>query len=117
MLRITLGLFWIATGAITLHPLVHAIAFDQLYAAGIPPKIAHLFVTTGAMADIALGLPFLVGWRTRLIGLLQLAMMIFYIAFACALLPHLLLDPFGPILKIIPIAMATLVVIAWAEPR
>lgn len=117
LLRLTLGLFWVATGVITLLPIPRAHAANALVAAGVTEPFAGALVTLGAVADFMLGLPFLIGWRLRSIGALQLALMVFYIAFLTVFMPVMWLDPFGSVLKIFPVIAATLVVMAAAEQR
>ncbi len=112
-----LGLFWVATGVISLLPSVNAVAASFVSVTGLGEAASHMLVTAGAFADITLGLPFLIGWRVRLFGALQIALSLAYLAVLSFWLPALWLDPFGPMLKVVPVIFATLIVMAWAEPR
>lgn len=116
-LRIVLGLFWVTTGAISLLPSVNAVAANFVSAIGFDEVTSRTLVTAGAFADILFGLPFLVGWRVRLFGTLQIALSLAYLVILSIFLPLLWLDPFGPLLKVVPVICATLIVMAWAEPR
>jgi len=116
-LRIVLGLFWITTGAISFMPSVNAAAASFVGATGLDDEASRMLVTAGAFADILLGLPFLAGWRVRLFGILQIALSLSYLVVLSVFLPLLWFDPFGPLLKVVPIIFATLIVMAWAEPR
>lgn len=117
LLRVTLGLFWVATGVVTLLPDPRAQAAKSLIDAGLAAPLAMTLVISGAAADFILGLPFLVGWRIRAVGTLQLALMGFYVVFLTLFMPMMWLDPFGSVLKIFPIFAATLIVMAVAEER
>ena len=117
LLRIVLGLFWVATGIVSLLPSVNAVAASFVSVTGLGEASSRVLVTAGALADIGLGLPFLVGWRVRLFGSLQIALSVTYLAVLSFWLPALWLDPFGPLLKVVPVVFATLIVMAWAEPR
>lgn len=117
LLRVMLGLFWVTTGVISLLPSVNAVAASFVSVTGLGEAASHMLVTAGAFADIALGLPFLIGWRVRLFGALQIALSLAYLAVLSFWLPALWLDPFGPMLKVVPVIFATLIVMAWAEPR
>lgn len=116
-LRVVLGLFWIGSGVITLIPAAWTAAVGHLTSGGLSLQLAQTLTFLGALADIALGLPFLIGWKLRLFGSLQLLMMGFYVAFLTAFSPFMWLDPFGAVMKIFPVFAATLIVMAWAEPR
>ena len=116
-LRIVLALFWIGSGVITLVPATWTAAVGHLTNSGLSLKLAQTLTFSGALADIALGLPFLVGWKVRLFGTLQLMLMGFYVAFLTLFSPFMWLDPFGAVMKIFPAFAATLIVMAWAEPR
>ncbi|MDZ4381414.1 MAG: SDR family oxidoreductase [Parvibaculum sp.] len=116
-LRVVLGLFWVTTGVISLMPSVNAAAASFVGATGLDDEASRMLVTAGAFADILLGLPFLIGWRVRLFGTLQIALSLSYLVVLGIFLPLLWFDPFGPLLKVVPIIFATLIVMAWAEPR
>jgi len=53
----------------------------------------------------------------RLIGGLQLLVIAAYVSVLTLALPELWIDPFGPLLKVLPIAVATLVMIALETER
>ena len=117
LLRIAIGLFWVTTGIISLLPSVNLVAAGFVGATGLGEQASRLLVTAGGVADIALGLPFLAGWRVRLFGSLQIALTLTYLAVLSLWLPAMWLDPFGPLLKAVPLIFATLAVMAWAERR
>lgn len=112
VLRISLALMWIATGILSfgLYPLASSYTLmEQIGLTGTPAGIA-LF---GAAAlDTLLGLLLLIRWQPRLIGAAQLATMATFTLLALGLPAEYWLHPFAPLLKNLPIAAATLVMMA-----
>lgn len=117
VMQLSLALFWIASGVIALLPGPHAMATNVLTGAGFDASTAGVLVTGGAIADLLAGVLMLNARWTRLAGVMQLALIASYLGLGTWLTPHLWLDPLGPIVKVIPIAAATLAVMAMAEER
>jgi uncharacterized protein YbjT (DUF2867 family) len=116
LLRIVLALFWIMTGVIAvLISSGQSAAF--LSRAGIAPSLVPFALWGGALTDMALGALLLVRWRVRLIGGLQLLVTAAYVLVFTLALPELWTDPFGPLLKALPLAAATLIMIVIEEER
>ncbi len=92
-------------------------ATNVLTGAGFDAGTAGVLVTGGAIADLLAGVLMLNARWTRLAGVMQLALIASYLGLGTWLTPHLWLDPLGPIVKVIPIAAATLAVMAMAEER
>ncbi len=115
VLRISLALMWIATGILSfgLYPLSKSYTLmEQIGLTGTPADIA-LF---GAAAlDTLLGLLLLIQWRPRLIGAAQLATMAAFTLLALGLPAEYWLHPFAPLLKNLPIAVATLVMMVLED--
>jgi uncharacterized protein YbjT (DUF2867 family) len=111
-----LALFWIASGIIALGP-----GWDEAVAlmrgAGAGTGLAGLAVAAGAALDMALGFGVLVRRASRVALLGMLAVSCAYAATALVAAPHLLLDPFGRILKIFPIMLTNLFAIAILDDR
>ena len=112
---IVLPLFWIATGAISLGP-------------GFPAGLEHMLQTgagaasgpmviAGAIADILVGIG--IGWRrtTRAWLWAAIGVSLFYLVVASATVPHLWIDPLGPLLKVFPILALHFVALAILEER
>jgi uncharacterized protein YbjT (DUF2867 family) len=116
LLRIVLGMFWLGSGVIAV--LVSRGQSDALLSrAGITPSLAPLALWGGALIDMALGALLLARWRVRLVGGLQLLVIAFYLAALTLALPSLWTGPLGPLLKTLPLVVATLVMIAVEEER
>ena len=112
---VILPLFWIATGIISLGP---------GYAAGVDPMrnggaggLSGLCVVAGGFADILIGLAIALRQTARLGLYAALAITLFYLLAATALLPELWLDPLGRLLKALLIMVLHLVAIAVLEDR
>lgn len=112
-----LALFWIATGLITLLPGPRTAAIAMASAAGLNGAMAGFAVIGGAIADIVAGALMLNARWTRPAGLLQLGLIGLYLVIGTWLTPSLWADPLGPLMKIVPIAVLTLAVMALAEER
>ncbi|WP_135211496.1 SDR family oxidoreductase [Vitreimonas flagellata] len=114
MLVLTLSAFWIASGAI---------GFFQRDAAArvldgvLAPEQAMLFVLSGAVADLAIGMGLLLRPFTRIAALGAIAVSIAYLIGATLLAPHLWADPLGPLVKIFPGMALALAVAALTSER
>jgi len=116
-LHVALALFWILSGVIALVPGTTQLAGTILQAAGLDAAIAQPLVWIGAVVDIVAGVLFLVPGWVRRAGVLQLAISTVYLVGLSSVAPELWLDPFGALLKIVPLMAATLVVMAYQEKR
>jgi len=112
----TLALFWILTGTVTLGP-GRAAAADHLMTAGIPSALVGATVIFGGIFDVALGILLLVRRFTRAALLVMLAVTPLYLLIGTLLAPQLWLDPLGPYLKIVPVLLATVFVLAILDER
>ncbi|MDH3967693.1 MAG: NAD(P)H-binding protein [Rhodospirillales bacterium] len=116
LLRTVLAVFWIATGMIAvLASSGQSEAF--LSRAGVAPSLVPFALWGGALTDMALGALLLIRWRVRLIGGLQLLVTAVYLGALTVAWPALWADPLGPLLKTLPLVLATLVMIAIEEER
>ena len=111
-LRIALGLLWLFSGIVSLglYPLAHSYAL--LAEVGITGPGAPLALYAAALLDILLGIATLVRYRIRLVGQLQIALMLAYSLLISIGPAELWLHPFGPVTKNIPLIVATLIMIA-----
>ena len=66
---------------------------------------------------MVLGLTLLVRYRVRLVGGLQIAITIPYMAMLTLGLPELWFDPLGPMSKLVPLLVATAVMMAIEDDR
>ncbi len=110
-----LALFWLASGLIGAWRFPAAMAL--LTERGMAPSLAAACVAGGIMVDLALGL--LVVWQRwmRAAALGMVAVSAAYLAGATLAAPDLWLDPLGPLLKVVPAALAALAAAAIADER
>ena len=115
VLRLTLALYWMLTGAaVAIAP---EPARDWLGAAGFAPGLVGPMLWATAAVDILLGALLLVRWRVALVGSAQILVSVGYLLVISATLPALWLDPLGPLLKVVPIIVATLAMMAIEADR
>lgn len=111
---ITLSLFWLATGLISLGP-GWAGAVAILREGGYGP-LAPAINAGGAVMDIVLGLALLVRPWTARVALLMILATLGYLIAGTLSLPHYWLDPLGPWLKVLPM-MALCLFVAATDAR
>jgi uncharacterized protein YbjT (DUF2867 family) len=114
-LRISLALLWIATGLVSLglYPVESSLVLLAEVGLGGAPAPVALY--GAALWDLALGVALLARYRPVLVGALQLATMIAFTLIITAFLPETWLHPFGPVTKNVPLALATLVMMALED--
>jgi hypothetical protein len=111
-----LALFWLLTGLISLGP-GRASAESQLAASGFPAGAVPATVVLGALFDIVLGLLVTVRRFAKPVLALMLVVTPIYLLIGTVLAPGLWLDPLGPLLKIVPMLVATLMTLAIMDER
>lgn len=116
LLRLSLVILWLGSGAISLLPPYSKYEF-LLTQLGLKGDLQIIAFFSVALLDVVLGLALLLNWRTRLIATLQFFLIFIYTVVFSFLMPMLWVAPFGPLLKNIPLMVATLVMIAIAEDR
>lgn len=116
LLRMALAILWIGSGVISLIP-SHALALQWFNKMGFSSGVAQIGLYSTAILDIGLGLLLLLNWWTKTVVLLQFSVIIIYTFIASIFFPGLWLQPFAPLLKNIPILVATLIMFAIAEDR
>ncbi len=117
LLQVTLALFWVLTGTLTLMPESFASATSLVSGAGFDAAFARALVRTASIADIFAGALFLLPRWVRRAGVAQLILSTVYLIGLSVLAPELWTDHFGPLLKVVPMMAATIVVMAFQENR
>lgn len=116
-LRLSLAFVWLWTAFVSagVYPLAGSL---QLIAPlGLPPWAGLTLILGGAGLDLILGVLLLIGWRIPWVGAAQLLLMAGYTGLVTLFLPDLWLHPLGPISKNLPVAAATLVMMALETDR
>jgi uncharacterized protein YbjT (DUF2867 family) len=110
------GLFWIATGLISLGP-GFEYGMSLLREGGLPERFGVATLMAGALADIAIGCAILYRPLSRYGLWAALIISLVYVVVGTSLVPRLWSDPLGPMLKIWPVLMLNLVALAIREDR
>lgn len=115
LLRITLGLMWIWTALVSagLYPIDKSMAL--LDAVGLNDTLALTALVTATLLDLLLGLALLMQRHVKAAAWLQITAMATYSLIIAWALPDYWLHPFGPLIKNLPLIVATLMLIAMEE--
>lgn len=115
LLRSTLALLWIGSGlAGFLHPLEASVAL--LGAAGVPAAPAAFLVYGASGVDMVLGALVMTRF-VRIAVVLMLVSVVAYTLFIGIALPTFWLEPFGALLKNLPLIPALLMLLVLADRR
>jgi uncharacterized protein YbjT (DUF2867 family) len=113
---IALALYWVASGVIALGP-GRAAALAQLNQAGLSELAAGVILLGSALLDVALGLLLAVRTFARAALQLMLAVTAVYMIAGTMLAPALWIDPLGPLMKLVPVLLATVLTLAIMDER
>lgn len=113
LLRLTLATLWLASGLLGLATPAASFAPGLPLPEGIATALARGF----GFADLAIGLALLRNWRPRPVALAQIAIVAGYTVGISLLAPALWLDPYGGLLKNLPILALLLIHLALVEER
>ena len=116
LVRLALVVLWLFSGLLGFAAL-RSFALPLLDDAGLPLLLAMAVALGFPMLDIVIAGMLSLNWRPRGVGLLQLAIVGFYTVTLSIVDPALWLDPFGPLLKNLPILVLVLVQMILAEER
>jgi uncharacterized protein YbjT (DUF2867 family) len=116
LLRACLGLLWVFSGLVGfLTPLTEGHA--MLGQAGVSAGVATALVYGACTLDVAIGSAVLARVAVRLMGVFMLLLLVGYTFFLGTVQPALWLEPFGALVKNIPLVPAVLVMLALEEQR
>lgn len=114
LVRLTLAVMWLASAALGLFLPLTAFAAQV---AALPDWLALALARGGGLADLALGLLLLRNIAPRPVALAQLLVVGGYTLGLTLIAPGLWLDPFGGLLKNLPVLALILVHLALVEER
>lgn len=116
LLRIALGLLWVLSGVVGfLTPFTEARAL--VMQAGAGAGFATAMVYGACTLDVLIGAAVLTRRAVRLVGALMLMLLLGYTVFLGMVHPALWLEPFGALIKNIPLIPAVLVMLVLEERR
>jgi uncharacterized protein YbjT (DUF2867 family) len=110
------ALFWIVTGLISVGP-GRERGVQLVMEGGTSEAVALLATLSGGMADIVIGIAIAVRRTARLGLFAALGISIVYLILGTILVPHLWIDPLGPMFKIAPVMVFNLVALAILDDR
>jgi uncharacterized protein YbjT (DUF2867 family) len=116
LLRLAVATMWLFAGIVALGPYPVQDSLALLRSAGISAELAPLLLFGSAALDILLGVLTLLPRRPRGLWSAQIALVLVYTLIISISLPHLWLEPFGPVAKNIPI-LALLILLHQLEER
>lgn len=115
-MRVSVALLWVASGLLGL--LLPVQSMDAVTHAGpVPAALALILARVSGAADLVLGVLCVIRWRPRLVLVLMFAMLAGYTLVIGLLWPYTWLDPFGGLLKNLPLLATLLVLLATEEGR
>lgn len=115
LLRAVLAIVWLVSGLVSAFAYPHAASLALLARVGLHGGVAELALYGACLLDAVLGLATLL-WPGRRLWRIQIALVLFYSAVIALALPEFLREPFGPLLKNLPI-LALLIVLLNEESR
>jgi hypothetical protein len=113
-LRLSIAFIWLATGLIS--ALVSSeLGFELLREVGVTGPLADVALYGTSAFEALIGLATAAGWKVRLMGMIQIVLILGFTAILTARLPEFWLHPFGPLTKNVPLLAATLVMMALED--
>jgi uncharacterized protein YbjT (DUF2867 family) len=116
LLRCSLGLLWFVSGVVGFVT-PFTVGRDVLAQMGVGDALAAVLIYGTSAADVAVGGALMAGYVTRLVGLLTLVLLIGFTVFLGVAAPALWLEPFGALIKNIPLIPAVLVMLVLEDSR
>ncbi|QEE44192.1 SDR family oxidoreductase [Rhizobium sp. WL3] len=114
LMILTLSLFWIFSGLV---PLLDPVTTSLRFGASMPAAVALPVTILTSLLDITLGLAIIVQPWAKKAMLGMIAVSLAYLAGGTVIEPTLWLDPLGPLVKVLPSILLTLVILAVLEER
>ena len=115
LLIFSIALLWIISGAASL--LNYKQSLHLLTQAHLQGFSAATIIVSASVLDIVLGLATLIRFHIKLIGSIQIVLIVIYTCILSFTIPTLWLDPFASIAKNIPLLCATLIMIILQDIR
>jgi hypothetical protein len=111
-----LVLFWIGTGIVSLGP-GYDVGAGLMREGGIEGPLQVLAIVGGGLLDIIIGLGIAFRRTTKWALIASLVISVVYFIIGTIIVPRLWIDPLGPMMKIWPIFVFTLVALAIHDDR
>jgi hypothetical protein len=115
LIRLALAVLWLASAALGLA--LAPEAFLPRLASGVAEGTMVLLARLGGLADLAIGLALVRNWQPGVVAKAQIGLVLAYTAGLTLMAPALWMDPFGGLLKNLPILALMAVHLALIEER
>lgn len=117
LLQVAIAFLWLFTGICSLFLYPKSASYNLLAQVGVIAFWQPILFYGASILDLLLGLGMLFSFQLKKICTLQIFLILIYSAIITWKLPNLWLEPFGPIVKNIPLLIAILVLIALEDER
>lgn len=117
MLRLSIASVWIIAGVISLWVYPHEASESLLVQVGFSQEVAPFLLNFLSVSDIGLGLGVLMKWHLPAVAVIQLCLIAGYSLIIAFALSEFIVHPFGPVVKNLPLFVATLVMLALEGER
>ncbi len=115
LLLISIGAVWIGSGVVSLFFFPQETSKGWLVRVGIPEDWTGRTLVATAWLDILIGIATLLRWRLGLVLSMQLLLILGFSLILTVQMPEWWAHPFGPLLKNLPLFVATLIL--WTLER
>ncbi len=115
LLRISLAFMWIMAGVASLFLTPHAQSLALLEKLGLSGQSGTIALYAAAILDMALGIALLVRFHIKHLAIMQIALIAAYTLALTLVAPVMWADPFGVLVKNIPLIIATMLMASWQE--
>ena len=117
LLRIALAFMWIMAAVASLLLTPHAQSLALLEKLGLQGGAGLLALYGAAFLDLALGIALLARFHIRQVAVVQIILIAGYTLVLTIVTPFMWSDPFGVLVKNIPLIIATMLMMSWQEEQ
>jgi uncharacterized protein YbjT (DUF2867 family) len=115
VLRYALATLWLWSGITSALLFPRQESYALLAEVGVTGTAAPVALYGLSLLDVVLGMALLLRYRIKLAGSIQLGLMVVYTLVIGLCLPHYLLHPYAPLVKNLPLIVATCFIIVTEE--
>lgn len=105
-LKISLAIMWLFSAITSILPYSQATSHELLRQVGVTPSYQSIMIYGASLLNALIGVGLLLSYKLRINCILQIIVILFYSLIITSQLPYLWLEPFGPIVKNIPILLS-----------
>jgi nucleoside-diphosphate-sugar epimerase len=117
LLQVSIAFVWLFTAVCSLFLYPKSASYALLAQLGVPGVWQPILLYGSSLLDATIGISMLFSLQLKKIGVVQIGVILIYMAIITWKLPQLWLEPFAPIGKNIPLLAASLVYLALESDR